>query len=226
MLWEIIGLGAGSMPLTFRFMPPIGGILYWLRPGTIRLPPFPDRVPLTRGSTRTWFDVALYAGVLGAGGYLLLSSGEAVAGHAGRAPGPRRDRRPARPARAARPARQGLVPVRAPGNLRAAADRVPVPDRRTDRRLPARARLHLVGRRRVEAQQALPLRRGGDDQQHALEPLARAKRRLYRDYPRRSAPLAPGGASPRTSARRSSSRCRSCCSSPGAARCARSPSWG
>jgi Transmembrane protein of unknown function (DUF3556) len=32
MLWEFVGLGAGSMPLTFRFLPPIGGILYWLRP--------------------------------------------------------------------------------------------------------------------------------------------------------------------------------------------------
>ena len=68
MLWEFIGLGAGSMPLTFRFVPPIGGILYWLRPGTIRLPPFPDRVPFTRGSRRTLLDVALYAGVLAVGG--------------------------------------------------------------------------------------------------------------------------------------------------------------
>ncbi len=33
LLWEIIGLGCGSMPLTFRFSPMIGGILYWLRPG-------------------------------------------------------------------------------------------------------------------------------------------------------------------------------------------------
>jgi hypothetical protein len=82
MLWEFIGLGAGSMPLTFRFMPPIGGILYWLRPGTIRLPPFPDRVPLTRGSRRTLLDVALYAGVLAAGLFLLLSNGDAVAGRA------------------------------------------------------------------------------------------------------------------------------------------------
>jgi hypothetical protein len=80
MLWEIVGLGAGSMPLTFRFIPPIGGLLYWLRPGTIRLPPFPDRVPFTRGSTRTMLDVALYAGVLVTAGYLLLSDGEAVAG--------------------------------------------------------------------------------------------------------------------------------------------------
>ena len=82
MLWEIIGLGAGSMPLTFRFVPPIGGILYWLRPGTIRLPPFPDRVPLTRGSRRTLLDVALYAGVLGSAIFLLLSNGDSVAGTA------------------------------------------------------------------------------------------------------------------------------------------------
>jgi len=83
MLWEFVGLGAGSMPLTFRFMPPIGGILYWLRPGTIRLPPFPERVPLTRGSTRTVLDVALYAGVLVTATVLLLSRGDSVAHVAG-----------------------------------------------------------------------------------------------------------------------------------------------
>jgi len=80
LLWEILGLGAGSMPLTFRFLPPIGGILYWLRPGTVRLPPWPERVPLTRGTRRTIFDVVLYAGILASGAYLLLSDGEAVAG--------------------------------------------------------------------------------------------------------------------------------------------------
>ena len=80
LLWEVVGLGSGSFPLTLRFLPPIGGILYWLRPGTIRLPPFPDRVPLTEGSRRTLVDVALYAAVLVAGGYLLISDGEAVAG--------------------------------------------------------------------------------------------------------------------------------------------------
>ena len=58
LLWEGIGLGAGSMPLTFRFLPPIGGIIYWLRPGTVRLPPWPERVPLTRGTTRTPIDVS------------------------------------------------------------------------------------------------------------------------------------------------------------------------
>ncbi|MBA2792890.1 MAG: DUF3556 domain-containing protein [Thermoleophilaceae bacterium] len=79
LLWEIIGLGCGSMPLTFRFQPMIGGILYWLRPGTVRLPPWPGRVPFTRGTRRTVLDVALYAGVLAAGVYLLVSDGEPVA---------------------------------------------------------------------------------------------------------------------------------------------------
>ncbi|HEV7561986.1 MAG TPA: DUF3556 domain-containing protein [Solirubrobacterales bacterium] len=73
MLWEVLGLGAGSLPLTLRFSPMIGGVLYWLRPGTTRLPPWPEKVPLTRGTTRTWFDVALYAGLLAALLFLLLS---------------------------------------------------------------------------------------------------------------------------------------------------------
>ena len=81
-LWEVIGLGCGSMPLTFRFLPPIGGILYWLRPGTVRLPPWPDRVPLTGGTRRTPIDVLLYAGVLASAVYLLLSDGEPAAGTA------------------------------------------------------------------------------------------------------------------------------------------------
>jgi hypothetical protein len=73
MLWEFLGLGAGSLPLTLRFSPMIGGLLYWLRPGTTRLPPWPEKVPLTRGTTRTWFDVGLYAGVIAAALVLLLS---------------------------------------------------------------------------------------------------------------------------------------------------------
>lgn len=81
-LWEVIGLGCGSMPLTFRFVPPIGGILYWLRPGTVRLPPWPKRIPLTSGTRRDPADVALYAGLLASTAYLLVSDGEAVAGTA------------------------------------------------------------------------------------------------------------------------------------------------
>jgi hypothetical protein len=79
-LWELIGLGSGSMALTFRFLPPIGGILYWARPGTIRLPPWPDKVPFTRGSRRTVADVALYLGVLATGLWLMVSDGDPVSG--------------------------------------------------------------------------------------------------------------------------------------------------
>jgi Transmembrane protein of unknown function (DUF3556) len=75
LLWEILGLGAGSMPLSFRFVPPIGGPLYWLRPGTVRLPPWPERIPFTRGTRRTPLDVGLYAAILAVGLYLLLRGG-------------------------------------------------------------------------------------------------------------------------------------------------------
>lgn len=73
MLWEVLGLGAGSLPLTLRFKPMIGGVLYWLRPGTTRLPPWPEKVPGTRGTTRTRLDLGLYAGLVGSALYLLLS---------------------------------------------------------------------------------------------------------------------------------------------------------
>ena len=75
LLWEVLGLGAGSLPLTLRFSPMVGGFLYWLRPGTTRLPPWPEKVPGTRGTTRTWLDVALYIGLLAAALFLLLSPG-------------------------------------------------------------------------------------------------------------------------------------------------------
>jgi hypothetical protein len=80
MLWEVLGLGSGSLPLTLRFKPMIGGVLYWSRPGTVRLPPWPARVPLTRGTTRTPIDVALYAGVLFWLGFLLFTDGVASSG--------------------------------------------------------------------------------------------------------------------------------------------------
>ena len=82
MLWEILGLGSGSMALAARYTPPIGGVLYRLRPGTVRLAPWPDEVPLTGGTRRTLADVALYVGVLGAAVYLLFSDGESFAGTA------------------------------------------------------------------------------------------------------------------------------------------------
>ena len=64
MLFEILGLGCGFGPLNNRFYPPMGSVLYWLRPGTIRLPPWPNRVPLTRGDNREPVDVLLYGALL------------------------------------------------------------------------------------------------------------------------------------------------------------------
>jgi hypothetical protein len=64
MLFEVLGLGCGFGPLNLRINPPLGSFLYWLRPGTIRLPPWPSHVPGTGGDSRTPVDVLLYAGLL------------------------------------------------------------------------------------------------------------------------------------------------------------------
>ncbi len=60
MLFEVLGLGCGSGPLTGRYFPPLGGFLYFLRPGTTKLPAFPG-TPVIGGSRRTWLDVVMYA---------------------------------------------------------------------------------------------------------------------------------------------------------------------
>ena len=184
LLWEVIGLGCGSMPLTFRFIPPIGGILYWLRPGTVRLPPWPDKVPLTRGTTRTPLDVALYAGVLASAVFLLASDGTGAAGAAGRLD-------PA--AIAVLLGFLGLLGLRDKVSFLGARPEVYglllivflLPDRELRRRLPDRLLLHLVGRRRLQAQPPLPVRRLGDDQQHAVEPLAEGEGEPLPRPPRR-----------------------------------------
>jgi hypothetical protein len=63
MLFELLGLGCGSGPLTGRYVPPIGGLLYFLRPGTTKLPLIPG-APLIGGIRRNAIDVLGYAGVL------------------------------------------------------------------------------------------------------------------------------------------------------------------
>ena len=63
MLFEITGLGCGSGPLTGRYVPPIGGLLYFLRPGTTKLPVF-EGAPLIGGYRRSALDVLLYAATL------------------------------------------------------------------------------------------------------------------------------------------------------------------
>jgi Transmembrane protein of unknown function (DUF3556) len=72
MVFEILGLGCGSGPLTGRYFPPVGGALYFLRPGTTKLPLFP-RLPLLGGTTRTPVDVALYLAVLVTAGRALIA---------------------------------------------------------------------------------------------------------------------------------------------------------
>ena len=59
MLYESLGLGCSSGPMNGRFKPPIGGFLYFLRPGTTKLALFPG-LPVLGGIRRTGLDVALY----------------------------------------------------------------------------------------------------------------------------------------------------------------------
>ena len=63
MLFEVLGLGCGSGPLTGRYFPPVGGFLYFLRPGTTKLPLFPG-APWVGGRTRTVLDVLLYLALI------------------------------------------------------------------------------------------------------------------------------------------------------------------
>ncbi|QRY64430.1 DUF3556 domain-containing protein [Gordonia sp. PDNC005] len=64
MLLEILGLGGSWGPLAGHFKPMTGGFHFWLKPNTLRMAPWPDKVPFTGGDRRTLFDVALYAAIL------------------------------------------------------------------------------------------------------------------------------------------------------------------
>jgi len=58
-LYEIAGFGCSMGPMNARFIPPIGGYLWFLRPGTTKLALFPG-LPLLGGITRGWLDVAVH----------------------------------------------------------------------------------------------------------------------------------------------------------------------
>tara|TARA_B110000503_G_C7157409_1_gene417948 strand:+ start:322 stop:1986 length:1665 start_codon:yes stop_codon:yes gene_type:complete len=58
-LIEIIGLGGASGPLTGRYAPIIGGITYFLRPKTVKVPLFP-KIPFLGNDSRNWLDIGLY----------------------------------------------------------------------------------------------------------------------------------------------------------------------
>ncbi|MEU2120454.1 DUF3556 domain-containing protein [Nocardia niwae] len=62
-LIEALGIAGSWGPLAGKFKPMTGGILFYARPGTIRLRPW-RRVPFTGGDTRTVFDVLLYLAFL------------------------------------------------------------------------------------------------------------------------------------------------------------------
>lgn len=63
MLFEITGFGCGSGPLTGRYLPLVGGFLYFLRPGTTKLPVL-EGAPLIGGNRRNAIDVLAYAALL------------------------------------------------------------------------------------------------------------------------------------------------------------------
>ncbi|WP_068158699.1 DUF3556 domain-containing protein [Rhodococcus phenolicus] len=63
-LLEALGLGGSWGPLAGHFKPMTGGFHFWLKPDTIRLPPWPDKVPGTAGDRRTLGDVLIYAALI------------------------------------------------------------------------------------------------------------------------------------------------------------------
>ena len=194
LLWEILGLGAGSMPLSFRFNPPIGGPLYWLRPGTVRLPPWPDRVPLTAGSYRTPVD---NLALRGRPRHRPLPPPRWRDGRVRNRRRPfaqRRDHRAARLAGRPGPAGQGLVPRRPSRDLRPDPGGFAVRPGPVDRGLAVRPAFHLVGRRLVEAQQALSVRRLNDGEQRAARPAAVRQAAYVAELSGRHAAVARAGA--------------------------------
>ena len=64
-LWSATGFNEPWGPLAFKFKPNTAGYRYWMRTGTLRLPPWPDKVPFTKGDERRAIDVMLYVAMLG-----------------------------------------------------------------------------------------------------------------------------------------------------------------
>jgi hypothetical protein len=65
LLYESLGFGGSFGPMNARLWPPMGGALYFLRPGSTKLPLFPG-APLIGADTRGGLDVVLYAAFMGA----------------------------------------------------------------------------------------------------------------------------------------------------------------
>jgi hypothetical protein len=60
LLIESLGMGGSWGPLSGHFKPFTAGFRHYFRMGTIRLPPWEDKVPGTKGDERTIVDVGLY----------------------------------------------------------------------------------------------------------------------------------------------------------------------
>src|SRR6202012_4781159 len=73
-LLETIGVAGSWGPLAGKVKPMTGGILFWARPGTIRLRPW-KWVPFTNGDRRTWFDIGVYLALLVSLAVALLAPG-------------------------------------------------------------------------------------------------------------------------------------------------------
>jgi hypothetical protein len=78
-LWSATGFNESWGPLAFKFEPMTAGYRYWVRTGTLRLPPWPDKVPFTKGDERRPVDVLLYIGMLLVLLLGLIAPGEQVA---------------------------------------------------------------------------------------------------------------------------------------------------
>lgn len=78
-LWSATGFNESWGPLAFKFGPMIGGYRYWGRTGTLRLPPWPNKVPFTNGDERKAIDAMLYFAMLAALALALVMPGEQTA---------------------------------------------------------------------------------------------------------------------------------------------------
>ena len=63
LLCEALGIAGSWGPLAGKFKPMTGGVLFWARPGTLRIRPF-HWLPGTAGDSRTILDVGLYVAFL------------------------------------------------------------------------------------------------------------------------------------------------------------------
>jgi hypothetical protein len=66
LLLECLGVAGSWGPLAGHFKPMTAGFRYYARPGTIRVPPWPGKVPFTSRDSRTIFDVGLYVALIAA----------------------------------------------------------------------------------------------------------------------------------------------------------------